>query len=250
MSNPLVQVQSLNKVFDLGRSRHLAVDDVSFSIDRGETLGIVGESGSGKTTLGKMLACLLPPTSGTLRFDDQDLLALSAPELRAQRRRFQMIFQDPYASLNPRLSVRRIIEEPLRTHGVRKAERQRRLTELLDAVGLPASALLRYPHEFSGGQRQRIGIARALALQPDFLIADEPVAALDVSIQAQILNLLRDLKEAYNLTYLFISHDLSVVEYISDRVGVMKDGKIVELATATDIYQSPQHPYTRELLAV
>lgn len=249
MSHPLVQATSLCKQFRLGTGTHTAVADVSLSIQRGETLGIVGESGCGKTTLAKMLAQGLQPTSGRIEFDGVDLLTLSPAQLRKQRRRFQMIFQDPFSSLNPRMSVRAILEEPLRTHAVPRQQRQARLPELLDAVGLPGTALTRYPHEFSGGQRQRIGIARALALQPDFLIADEPVAALDVSIQAQILNLLQDLKQEFQLTYLFISHDLRVVEYISDRVGVMQAGRIVELASAADIYQRPQHPYTQQLLS-
>lgn len=246
---PLIQTDSLCKEFRLGTNSHAAVADVSLSIQRGETLGIVGESGCGKTTLGKMLAHLCPPTSGHITFDGTQLLTLPQAQLRQQRRRFQMIFQDPYSSLNPRMTVQSILEEPLRTHGVNRTRRQERVTELVDLVGLPTSALRRYPHEFSGGQRQRIGIARALALEPDFIIADEPVAALDVSIQAQILNLLQDLKQRLQLTYLFISHDLRVVEYISDRVAVMQSGRIVELATAEELYTKPRHPYTRTLLA-
>ncbi len=246
---PLIQTESLCKEFRLGSDTHTAVADVSLSIQRGETLGIVGESGCGKTTLGKMLAHLTEPTSGSMTFDGTQLLSLSRTRLRQERRRFQMIFQDPYSSLNPRMTVQAILAEPLRTHGVNRAQRQERITELIDLVGLPTSALRRYPHEFSGGQRQRIGIARALALEPDFIIADEPVAALDVSIQAQILNLLQDLKQRLHLTYLFISHDLRVVEYISDRVAVMQSGRIVELADADELYKNPRHPYTRQLLA-
>lgn len=251
MTAPLIKVRNLRKQFPLrgGRSALTAVDGVSFSIPSGESLGIVGESGCGKSTLARMLMGLIVPTEGSISFDGADLGVLSRPALRALRRRFQMVFQDPRSSLNPRLSVQRILEEPLRTHGVGRADRGRRVREVLDAVGLPVSALKRHPHEFSGGQRQRIGIARALALKPDFIIADEPVAALDVSIQAQILNLFKDLKQEYGLTCLFISHDLGVVDYVSDRVAVMYLGKIVEWADRDALVREPRHPYTRELLA-
>ncbi len=245
----LIQADGIKKYFQMGASELKAVDGVSLSIRKGETLGIVGESGCGKSTLGRVLLRLLEPTSGTLTFDGMNLLDMREAELRQMRKRFQMVFQDPQSSLNPRMKVRSILEEPLRTHGVRGEERESRVRELVDAVGLPSDALKRYAHEFSGGQRQRIGIARALALQPDFIVADEPVAALDVSIQAQVLNLLMDLKKAYGLTYLFIAHDLSVVEYISDRVGVMYLGKLVELADAPDLYREPLHPYTQSLFS-
>jgi oligopeptide/dipeptide ABC transporter ATP-binding protein len=227
-----------------------AVSDVSFRIEPGETLGIVGESGCGKTTLGRALVRLYKPTSGSVRFDGKNLAELEGNELKALRREMQMVFQDPYASLNPRRTIERTLEEPLALHGVRsRDERRRRIRALLDTVGLRVSDLPKYPHEFSGGQRQRIGIARALVLEPRLVIADEPVSALDVSIQSQVLNLLVRLQREQNLTYIFISHDLTVVKHISDRVGVMYLGRIVELADADDIYARPQHPYTRALLA-
>jgi oligopeptide/dipeptide ABC transporter ATP-binding protein len=247
--NPLLEVDDLKKYFRIGAAELKAVDGVSLAIRKGETLGLVGESGCGKSTLGRLLLRLVEPTSGTVRFDGTDLLDLPPSDLRRMRKRFQMVFQDPQSSLNPRMSVRRILEEPLRTHGMRGAERDARVRELVDAVGLPSDTLRRYAHEFSGGQRQRIGMARALALRPDFIVADEPVAALDVSIQAQVLNLMLDLKRAYGLTYLFISHDLSVVEYVSDRVGVMYLGRLVELADAPALYREPLHPYTQSLLS-
>jgi len=230
--------------------RVYAVNGVSFELAPGETLGIVGESGCGKTTLGRALVRLYEPTAGSVRFAGQSIALTRGKELKALRRQMQMVFQDPYASLNPRRSIERTLEEPLVLHGVRSAdERQRIVGELLDTVGLRRSDLPKYPHEFSGGQRQRIGIARALVLDPQLVIADEPVSALDVSIQSQVLNLLVELQRQRGLTYIFISHDLTVVKYISDRVGVMYLGRLVELAGADEIYERPQHPYTRALLA-
>ncbi len=228
-----------------------AVDGVSFTIRQGETVGLVGESGCGKTTLGRTLLRLIEPTAGAVRFDGHDVTGHHGPRLKTFRRQAQMIFQDPYGSLNPRMTVGNIIGEPLRVHRLcenRQAERER-VAELLAAVGLSPDHARRYPHEFSGGQRQRIGIARALAVEPSFIICDEPVSALDVSVQAQIVNLLQELQEQFNLTYLFIAHDLAVVEHISDRVLVMYYGKIVEEATANEIYDHPLHPYTQALLS-
>ncbi len=228
-----------------------AVEDVSLAIAAGETLGLVGESGCGKSTLGRTLLRLLDPTSGTIRFDGTDITRLDQSALRPLRRRMQMIFQDPYASLNPRMTVGATVAEPIIIHGLAATRRERdeRVADLLARVGLPADAAARYPHEFSGGQRQRVGIARALAVRPELIVCDEPISALDVSIQAQIVNLLQDLQEADKLTYLFISHDLKIVQHICDRVAVMYLGRVVELAAATTLYREPRHPYTRALLS-
>jgi oligopeptide/dipeptide ABC transporter ATP-binding protein len=247
----LVEIKDLKKHFPASHKQLVrAVDGVTFSIRRGETLGLVGESGCGKTTIGRCLLRLVEPTSGEIRFDGQNLLALSRGEMRRLRRRMQIVFQDPYSSLNPRLTVGTIIAEPLLVHGAgNRGERRERVAELLRVVGLDPDYATRYPHQFSGGQRQRIGIARALALNPDFIVADEPVSALDVSVQAQVVNLLQDLQAQFGLTYLFISHGLAVVEHISTRVGVMYLGKLVELAPAAEIYRRPLHPYTQALLA-
>jgi oligopeptide transport system ATP-binding protein len=252
----LLEVRNLTKQFTRSRgwfaspSIVKAVDDVSFSIEKGETFGLVGESGSGKTTTGRCILRLIEPTSGEVRFTGEDVLAFTPQRMRAARRDMQIVFQDPYASLNPRMRVGAIVEEPLVIHNVgTAAERRRRVAELFALVGLDASWVTRYPHEFSGGQRQRIGVARALALNPSLVIADEPVSALDVSVQAQVVNLLLELQTRLRLTYLFIAHDLRLVEHICDRVAVMYRGRIVELATARDLFDSPRHPYTQALLS-
>jgi len=227
-----------------------AVDGVSLSIEEGETFGLVGESGCGKSTLGRVIARLIEPTSGEVIFDSKDITRLKAKGLKSVRRGLQLIFQDPYASLNPRMPVGEIIGEALKIHNIANGkERGERVKKLIDIVGLPKDSAYRYPHEFSGGQRQRIGIARALALNPRFIIADEPISALDVSIQAQIINLFKDLQKEFGLTYLFITHDLRVVEYISNRIAVMYLGKIVEIGNSADIYSHPVHPYTEALLS-
>src|SRR5262249_2051647 len=250
---PLVELEHLKVYFPIKSGlvldRHIgdirAVDDVSLSIKRGETVGLVGESGCGKSTVGRTILRLYKPTDGRIVFDGRDISTLGEQELRPLRRQMQMVFQDPFASLNPRHSVGRIVGEPLPTHRLRgRRARSKRVSELLRTVGLPQDAAGRYPHEFSGGQRQRIGLARALALNPDFIVADEPVSALDVSIQAQIINLFEQLQEEFQLTYLFIAHDLAVVRHISDRIAVMYLGWIVEVSPAAELYESPLHPYT------
>lgn len=256
-SDIIIDAQNIKKYFPIKKGflhRHVgdvkAVDDVSLIVRRGETIGLVGESGCGKSTLGRTLIRLYEPTAGQISFDGKDFLKLSGSELREYRKNIQMIFQDPYASLDPRMTVGQIIEQPFAIHNqLTPAQRRERVKELLELVGLQAAYVNRYPHEFSGGQRQRISIARAIALNPELIICDEPVSALDVSIQAQILNLLEDLQTKLNLTYIFISHDLSVIEHICDRVAVMYLGKIVELATRDELYKNPQHPYTKALLS-
>ncbi len=258
MAEALLQVKHLKKYFPIRGglfsrevARVHAVDDVSFDIYPGETLGLVGESGCGKSTTGRTILRLIEPTAGEVRFDGKSVTAMDKRHLRSLRKEMQIIFQDPYASLNPRMTVGSIIGEALVIHKLarNKSEREERVVQLLETVGLSAEHLRRYPHEFSGGQRQRIGIARSLAVSPKFIVADEPVSALDVSIQAQIINLLEDLQKQFGLTYLFIAHDLSVVEHISTRVAVMYLGKIVELAPAKELYTNPKHPYTEALLS-
>jgi oligopeptide transport system ATP-binding protein len=253
---PLVEVRHLVKHFDTGSGLFRpgrpvrAVDDVSFDIEQGETFGLVGESGSGKSTTGRCMLRLIEPTSGAVRFRGEDVLSFNRARLRTVRRDMQMVFQDPYSSLNPRMRIRDIVQEPLIIHRIgSRSERREQVGELLRLVGLEPAHLERYPHEFSGGQRQRIGLARALALRPSFIIADEPVSALDVSIQAQIINLLLDLQEQLHLTYLLIAHDLRLVRHICSRTAVMYRGRIVESGNTASIFANPQHPYTRALLS-
>jgi oligopeptide/dipeptide ABC transporter ATP-binding protein len=256
-ATPLVEVRDLRKHYPIGgglfartRAWVRAVDGVTFAIQAGETLGLVGESGCGKTTLGRLMLRLIEPTAGDVRFEGRSLLGLRPRELRGLRRRMQIIFQDPYGSLNPRMRVGNIVGEGLAIHRLgSRAERRDRVHQLLELVGLPPAAARRYPHQFSGGQRQRVGIARALAVEPRFVVADEAVSALDVSIQAQIINLLQELRERLGLTMLFIAHDLRVVEHVSDRVAIMYLGHIVEIGPRDEIYRNPRHPYTRALLS-
>src|SRR5256886_15303009 len=254
---PLLEIRNLSKIFPLGESifgggvkgQVRAVDDVSLEIESGEPLGLVGESGSGKRTLGRLVLRLIQPTSGSIRFDGRDLLAANHHEIRHLRRDMQIIFQDPFGSLDPRMRVQDVITEPLLIHErIGPSSRRARVTELLRAVGLDESALRRFPHEFSGGQRQRIGIARALALRPKFIVADEPVSALDASVGAQIVNLLRQLQREVGLTYLFISHSMPVVRYLATRIAVMYRGKLIEVGPTERITKQPTHPYTRTLL--
>ncbi|WP_406242666.1 ABC transporter ATP-binding protein [Tissierella carlieri] len=251
MANPLISVKNIKKHFNVGSGMLKAVDGISFDIYPGETFGLVGESGCGKSTAGRTIIRLYEPTEGELIFNGQNVYDLSRKEMQEVRKNFQMIFQDPYASLNPRMTVEDIIAEPLDIHKSYKNndERKDRIVELLRLVGLNEEHAMRFPHEFSGGQRQRIGIARALALNPKFIVCDEPISALDVSIQAQVVNLLKDLQNKLGLTYLFIAHDLSMVRYISDRVGVMYLGHMMELADSEELYENPIHPYTKALLS-
>lgn len=255
----LVDVRNLSIRFPVGRGgfwgRQVkyvhAVEDVSFTIRRGQTLGLVGESGSGKTTTGRAVLRRLEPSAGSISFRGQDITSVKGEELRNLRRHMQLVFQDPYASLNPRMTVGEIVAEPLLVHGLAKSIDAARpeVQDLLDRCGLPSDAIDRYPHAFSGGQRQRVGIARALALRPDFIVADEPVSALDVSVRAQVVNLLQDLQAELGLTYLFIAHDLSVVRHISHRIAILYAGKLVEVADSADVYERPKHPYTEALLS-
>lgn len=257
MSEIILEARNIKKFFPIRKGLLLrevgqvkAVDDVSFQVRRGETIGIVGESGCGKSTLGRTLIRLYEPTAGEIKFQGQDFLTVTGEKLRQSRKNMQMIFQDPYASLDPRMTVGQILRQPFEIHNILGArERDQRVKQLLEVVGLKASHVNRYPHEFSGGQRQRISIARAIALDPQLIICDEPVSALDVSIQAQILNLLKDLQDRLGLTYIFISHDLSVIEHVCDRIAVMYLGKIVEFADRDDLFKNPQHPYTQALIS-
>lgn len=257
MSELLLEVNGLKKYFPItggifGKKTGevKAVDDISFFVKKGETLGIVGESGCGKSTTGRLLMRLIEASDGRILFEDKEITSMTKSELRKTRRDIQMVFQDPYASLNPRHSIGKILEEPLIVHGIgTKEERKKRVQEMLDIVGLSSYHARRYPHQFSGGQRQRIGIAKALMTKPKLIIADEPVSALDVSIQAQVLNLMKDIQNEFQLTYLFIAHDLGVVRHISDRVGVMYLGRLIELSDSEELYNNPLHPYTKALLS-
>jgi oligopeptide/dipeptide ABC transporter ATP-binding protein len=257
MGETLIEVKNLKKYFTVkssvfSRNEQIvkAVDDVSFSIKKGETFGLVGESGCGKSTLGRTVTRLYEPTAGEVRFEGVDITKLGSKEMQVYRKKMQMIFQDPYSSLNPYMNVEEIISEPLDIHTkLSKREKQERIEEILEKVGLKKDALEKFPHEFSGGQRQRIGIARALSVQPEFVLADEAISALDVSIQAQVINLLEDLQDEMGLTYLFVAHDLSMVRHISDRIGVMYLGKIVEISPSRELYKNPLHPYTKALLS-
>lgn len=253
---PLLKVRNLKKYFEISQGMFKpkinvrAVDDVSFSIKRGETFALVGESGCGKSTTGRTILRLTEATSGEISFNGKDILSLPYNEMRSLRKRMQMVFQDPYASLNPKKTIRQILMEPIRVHKrFSEKDRLQEILKILDIVGLSKDHLDRYPHEFSGGQRQRIGIARAVILQPDFIVADEPVSALDVSVQSQVINLMLDLQKEFGLTYLFISHDLSVIEHMTDRVAVMYLGKIVEVADTEELFDNPKHPYTQALLS-
>ena len=256
MAKPLIEVRNLKMYFPVGssllashRKTLKAVDDVSFDLYPGETFGLVGESGCGKTTVGRTLVRLYKPTDGQIIFDGTDIANMDERTVLPYRKKMQMIFQDPYASLNPRMTVSSIIGEPMRLQGVKQEDISARVSELIEQVGLKKDHLNRYPHEFSGGQRQRIGIARALAMRPEFIVCDEPISALDVSIQAQVINMLEELQEQMGITYLFVSHDLSMVRHISHRVGVMYLGQMVELATVDELYSNMQHPYTQALMS-
>ncbi len=251
MVEPLISAKNIKKYFDVGQGKLKAVDGISFDIYPGETFGLVGESGCGKSTAGRTIIRLYEPTDGQLFYNGKNIYELPHNEMQEVRRNIQMIFQDPYASLNPRMTVEEIVAEPLEIHNIYRShkERHNKVIELLKLVGLNEEHALRFPHEFSGGQRQRIGIARALALNPKFIVCDEPISALDVSIQAQVVNLLKELQEELGLTYLFIAHDLSMVRYISDRVGVMYLGHMMEIANSEELYDNPIHPYTKALLS-
>ncbi|MGN0405469.1 MAG: ABC transporter ATP-binding protein [Bariatricus sp.] len=251
MSKPLLEVENLVKYFPTKKGTLHAVDDVSFSIDKGKTLGVVGESGCGKSTTGRVILRLIEPTAGKVTFDGIDVSRLNPVEMRTMRTRMQIIFQDPFSSLNPRMTVSQAIEEPIRLHGIipDKREREKRVQELMETVGLASRLFNTYPHELDGGRRQRIGIARALAVNPEFIVCDEPVSALDVSIQAQILNLMEDLQNQLGLTYMFITHDLSVVHHFSDDIAVMYLGKLLEKAPSDELFKNPMHPYTKALLS-
>ena len=249
-AQPLVEATGLVKEYPTARGVARVVDQVSLTIRKGETLGLVGESGSGKSTVARMILRLIEPTSGEIRFDGIDLLAQNARRMRALRQRMQIVFQDPYAALNPRMRVRQIVAEPFAIHGgFESDEVDARVLDLMRQVSMPPEALDRYPHEFSGGQRQRINIARALALKPEFLVLDEPVSALDVSVGAQVVNLLRELQQTHGLTYLFISHSMPLVRYLCDRVAVMQRGRLVEIGDAVEVCESPREPYTQQLIA-